>query len=344
MKSYLKNLLIFGVASVSFFSCKKETTLAIAGTGTAPVLTVTPTSFVLTKATENNSPATFTYTASDFGYKAAVTYTLQFAKPGTNFASPYNLQLQGTSTSQALLGKALNIAVLNAGLDTVSQQPVQVRLKADIGSGQTPVYSNVVTLNVKPYSLNAYLYVPGDYQGWDPSSAPKIISINSSGNYEGYVNINLTGYPGFKFTDAPDWAHGIFGDAAGNGTSGNISSPGNDIKISVGGYYKINVSLNTNTYTLKTTTWSIIGDLTGWGSDIDMTYNPTTKVWTGSATFPANPGGFKFRANHDWGLNYGDDGANLSLEQNGANINGVSGTHTITLDLSVPGAYKYSIQ
>jgi hypothetical protein len=344
MKIHLNKLLILGAAALLVVSCKKDETRAVVKAGTAPALSASNLTLTLTKATENASPTTFTYTPPDFGYQAAATYTLQFAKPGTNFANPYSLQLLDNKTDQALTGKALNIAALNAGLDTLSSQPVQVRLKADIGSGRAPVYSNVITLNVKPYSLNAYLYVPGDYQGWDPGSAPKIVSINSSGNYEGFVNIIQTGYLGFKLTDAPDWNHGIFGDANSSGTSGTIASPGSDIKIPSGGYYKINASFNTNSYSATKVAFSIIGDLTGWGSDLDMTYNATTQVWTATVNFPSTPGQFKFRANHDWGINYGDDGANGTPDLNGGNINGVAGSHVVTLDLHVPGAYTFSIQ
>jgi hypothetical protein len=43
----------------------------------------------------------------------------------------------------------------------------------------------------------------------------------------------------------------------------------------------------------------------------------------------------KFRFNEDWGVNYGDDGANGSLEPGGANIAvSVAGIYYITLDLA----------
>jgi hypothetical protein len=345
MKNFLSTFLKVGVLALLVWSCKKDETRAVVKAGTAPALSSSGTNFTLTKATENNTAVTFTFTPSDFGYQAAVAYTLQFAKPGTNFTAPYNVQFLDNKTTQALTVKQLNIAALNAGLDTSSSQPVQVRLKADIGSGKAAVYSNVLTLNVKPYSLNAFLYMPGDYQGWDPGSAPRLISINSTGKFDGYINIT-PGTLGFKFTDAPDWNHGIFGDVASNGTSGQIASPGNDFKVPTVGYYKIHVDLTSNpgTWTATKTTWSIIGDLTSWGSDLDMTYDATAKVWKATVTFPSSPGEYKFRANHDWGLNYGDDGLNGSLEEGGHNLVGLTGTHTVTLDLHVPGAYTYSIQ
>ena len=59
---------------------------------------------------------------------------------------------------------------------------------------------------------------------------------------------------------------------------------------------------------------------------------------------------FKFRANNDWGLNYGDPGKG-SLEVNGSNIGDPAhsgaiapGTHTVTLFLNNPGYFTYMIQ
>lgn len=343
MKKIFSHLLLISAASCFFYSCKKDEVKTILKIGAPPALAASGTNFTLTKATENNVAATFTITPPDFGYSAAITYTLQFCKPGNNFVTIGQVQLPDMSTSQTITVKSMNIASLNAGLDTTSSQAVQVRLKADIGNGQTPVYSNVLSLNVKPYSLNAYLWVPGDYQGWDPASAPKLISINSSGNYEGYVNLTASGYQGFKFTDGPSWNGGIFGDASSSGTTGNLSSPGNDIKFTTPAYYLLKVNLNNNTYTKTATTWSMIGDFNGWSADAAMTYNTATKVWTGSIN-PSSSGGFKFRANSAWTYNFGDNGANGSLEYDGANISVTAGPHTITLDLHVPGAYTYTIQ
>jgi hypothetical protein len=69
-------------------------------------------------------------------YKAAITYTLQFAKPGNNFVTIGTIAFPNTNTTQAVTVKSLNIAALNAGLDTLSSQALQVRLKADVGSGR----------------------------------------------------------------------------------------------------------------------------------------------------------------------------------------------------------------
>ncbi|WP_405567885.1 RagB/SusD family nutrient uptake outer membrane protein [Polaribacter sp. Asnod6-C07] len=81
--------------------------------------------------------------------------------------------------------------------------------------------------------------------------------------------------------------------------------------------------------------WGIIGDSTpnGWN-------DPDTKMYeTGTDTYAiyANltPGELKFRMNNDWGINYGDDNTDGSLEAGGSNIPvSTAGTYYITLDLN----------
>ena len=114
------------------------------------------------------------------------------------------------------------------------------------------------------------------------------------------------------------------------------------------GYYLIKADTETLTYTTTAiSTWGIIGDATpgSWDSSTAMTYDKTTKLW--SVTVDLTAKNFKFRANNGWDINLGDikptaDGQ--SLEYGGADIPVASaGNYTITLDLSSPRDYKYTI-
>lgn len=193
---------------------------------------------------------------------------------------------------------------------------------------------------VTPVKTFALLYVPGDYQNWDPASAPQLASVNSDGKYEGYVYFPSNSK--FKFTSQPNWDGTNYGD----GGAGQISTSGDNLSISGPAYYKINVNTNDNTWSATPTTWGLIGSFagSGWSNDVDMTFDSNSNTWTGTITI-ADGDEFKFRANHDWGLNYGDSGADGSLEEGGDNIKGIAaGTHTVTLYLSNAGYYTYKIQ
>ena len=340
MRTWFNKIILLLVAAVLLWSCKKDETLVVVQDGKAPALSASATAAVLTKENASKPAITFTRTAADFGYKAAVNYTLEFAKPNTNFADASSITLD-SSSQKAVTTQELNIAALKAGLDAEAAQPVQVRLKADVGGGIAPVYSAPLTLTVTPYSLNSYLWVPGDYQGWAPDKAPRLISINSTGNYEGYVNIK-PGSLEFKMTDAPDWNHGIYGD----GADGTISSSGGNFKVAAAGYYLLKADLNTNTWKATKTDWGLIGGAvptTGWDNSHPMTYDEATQTW--KTTLDLNKGEIKFRANNSWDINLGKKGADGVLALGGDNIAiAEGGNYTITLDLHTPGAYTYEVK
>ena len=187
--------------------------------------------------------------------------------------------------------------------------------------------------------------MPGNYQAasgytsdWSPDVAPQLYSLKDNDKYEGYVNM-ANGSNEFKFTDLPDWTIN-WGDTGADGT---LDSDGDNIILADAGYYKMNVDLTALTYTLMNTDWGLIGSATpgGWDSDQDMTYDPVNYVWT--ITLDLIAGEAKFRANDDWALNYGDDNANLKLNEGGANIAiAADGNYTITLDLS-QAVYRYAV-
>jgi starch-binding outer membrane protein, SusD/RagB family len=91
-------------------------------------------------------------------------------------------------------------------------------------------------------------------------------------------------------------------------------------------------ALNTALGTLSA--WGLVGDATinAWdGPDMEM-YQTGTNQYALYANLTA--GELKFRFNEDWGNNYGDNGADGSLEPGGANIPIANpGTYFVTLDL-----------
>ena len=196
---------------------------------------------------------------------------------------------------------------------------------------------------VKQYAL---LYVPGDYQGWTPASAPTLGSPNNDGVYEGYVNIPGNNSFEFKFATTPDWNNAIGGTGVDGGTLG-----GDNLKVSGAGYYLLKANTNDNTWSATKTTWGVIGSFAGssWGTDVPMTYSTSDNKWTATITTVAGDQ-FKFRANSDWGLNYGDNGDG-SLTSGGANIGDAgknfavpAGTHKISLFLNNSGYYTYMVE
>jgi hypothetical protein len=79
--------------------------------------------------------------------------------------------------------------------------------------------------------------------------------------------------------------------------------------------------------------WGIIGNATpgGWDADTDLAYNLGTKKYSYDGALKA--GEYKFRLNNGWDVNRGDNDADGTMEQNGANMKIVTdGNYLITVD------------
>ena len=202
---------------------------------------------------------------------------------------------------------------------------------------------------VKTKSTKAYpvIYVPGGYQknagysagDWDPASAPNLASVNSDKNYEGYIYFSKEGDE-YKFTQGPNWDVN-WGD---NGADGSLEAGGANLKAPAAGLYKINVNLNDFVFTSVKTDWGLIGDATptGWDSDTNLEFDPVSKEW--SIIIELKKGSFKFRANDGWDINFGDAGANGTLEYGADNIAvAEAGKYKIVMKLGTPD-YTYTIE
>ncbi|VAW25738.1 Cell surface glycan-binding lipoprotein, utilization system for glycans and polysaccharides (PUL), SusD family [hydrothermal vent metagenome] len=88
--------------------------------------------------------------------------------------------------------------------------------------------------------------------------------------------------------------------------------------------------------------WGLVGSATanGWGGpDMSLHQTGTANVYAGF--FNLSDGEIKFRRDNDWGFNYGDNGADGTLEDGGSNIVIAAGLYKITLDL---GSLTYTIE
>ncbi|MER3498766.1 MAG: DUF5116 domain-containing protein [Chitinophagaceae bacterium] len=356
MKNWINKLLLVLLPAAVLVSCKKDESKAYVHVGAAGTLTVTPTTIVLdsSAANRNNTAITFSWTEADFGYQAGVTYTLQISKSGTNFSNPKEYSFNGKFTT-SLSHADFNQVALLQGLPPGNAGTLQARVRSVVSSRVDTTYSNVVNITVTPYLViinYPSLWVPGDYQGWNPATAPRISSRFSNQQYEGYINI-----PGgtlqFKFTSNPDWGHTNYGYASGtvsgNSVTGTLSTSGSagNLFVPSPGFYRMRANTAALTWDVLKTTWAVIGSAptasNNWSNDVPMTFNAATGLWT--VTTNCVVGEFKFRANSDWGVNFGDDAGDRILDYGGANIPiSVAGLRTITLDLRVPGNYTYSIQ
>jgi len=331
MKTILSKVLLLNMALLLLFSCKKDETQAVATAGKAGSLNASQNTLVLTKANATTTAVTFTATAPDYGFQAAVTNTLQIAKKGTNFVGAKEVVLDAKALTKTYTTIDFNALMLSMGLPTGVVSDVDVRVVSRISETMAPVFSNMVSLKVTPYALIAYLYAVGDFVGWNINNPDSLISATSNGIYIGVLDFRTSGSRAFLLVPAKSWANKY-----ADGGSGKLTfNSGGDLIAPTNYHYQITANLNDLTIKYDKLSWGIIGDATpgGWGGDTDMLYNNGNRTWT--ITTPLIGGKeMKFRLNDDWGTNYGDNGANGSIELNGDNIKIASnGNYRIVLDL-----------
>lgn len=332
------------VAALASFACQEvDKTCALpADMVVAPVLD--EHSDIIVDAENLASEVTFTWSAVDYGYPAAVTYAL-YCVYGD--ADPYPIG-ESHTTSYTLTKEALNNALVNdKGLAVPAEKTSTVLfyIESSISTREDDAYtkrSEPITLavtTVKSTSapwIRRPLYVPGAHQGWSPATAPVLWeTAENSDIYEGPVYLvpsNNAATCNFKFTDSPNWDGGNFGtdpDALQNsGGSGNLT-------VDAGTYW-ITVELASDHSTGKAkltpiTAISVIGGYNNWGNDdVELTlaglpaadevgHNAAVNAQVWEGTVPDFTGGeFKFRLNHDWAQDWGGtDLEHISLK--GAN-------------------------
>ncbi|MHB9013248.1 MAG: SusE domain-containing protein [Ignavibacteriaceae bacterium] len=324
---------------------------------TEPVISSNPTKSTLSdmsfpgqfNVNYADSLMTFSWSTADFGFPASITYIVQVS-PTQDFSK----NVSALFTTQTLSGTAkvsdVNTLILSWNYAIGTSATVYYRVAATVSPNVDTVFSAVKSTSLIPYDavINyPMVYVPGDYQGWAPDKAADTYSLLYSYGFNStYTSIirlvNTSGsQTNFKVTSNPDWNHTNYGFATliktGNDYSGTCSTNSSAGNFTVdNGVYVLTIDVNALTISLtKTDDWGIIGSSIppyDWSADVNMNYNGQRKMWEITGDFKA--GEFKFRANNDWTLNYGDDGnKNGGLKAGGDNIAlSADGNYTIRFD------------
>lgn len=330
----------------------------------SPVLTA-PTAgatYVLSPANAAAQAERFTWKSANYGGDVEVVYTVEMDVKGNAFKTPKELASRKSENQASVTVEIMNGAALALKATPFSPAEFEVRVKSTVGTNV--MVSNVIGIVVTPYTTESpKIYVIGGFlsasgYGADWTTAPTLPALAASGfgktDFEGYVYFD-NGDSQYKFIPQNTSFAGDYGNATGpDGTFTGLLLQTGESNAGLpapkaAGYYKMNVDTETLTYSVTATSWAVTGSGTpnGWPDngvqDHNMTYDKTTKVWTITLNLSANE--LKFRANDAWAINYGDTGADGTLELNSNdNIKVPSaGNYTITLDFSSPRNYKYTL-
>jgi len=326
--------LLAALAILSFTACNKDQVLVTASPSKPVALTANQKTIVLNEENAADNALELSWNKADFGYAAAINYVLQVSFKDSSFSRFSSLGM-GQATSTSFTVADLNTLLLGAKYKANETSDVKFRILAQVADSLY-AYSDILTVNITPYVAKRvipypFLYVPGDYQGWDPGSdiIAKLYSIKNDGVYTGYVNLAKADNP-FKLTADPNW-DGV--QYAAGPADGALATSGDNLDIKGAGYYLIKADTKALTWSATLENWSIIGDAAnGWndGDDIMFDFDPENQVLTKTVQLKA--GLLKFRANKNWSLSigtgdvYGADNYTISE----------AGTYSITLDLRVP--------
>ena len=222
-------------------------------------------------------------------------------------------------------------------LDDLTQDGANLQLDADGAyiirffiNGEGPAHCTVKEDNGYPDNF----YEIGNEGGWGISH---LLLGNGNGQYQGYYYLDGE----FKFKPSADNWDNDLEYVSGDATSGSLTDGGGPNCPDPGaGFYQINLDFANMFYSLlKIESISMIGGFNGWSEDLEMTYNVAEGCW--EVTTDAVSGEYKFRANHDWAINWG--GAENDLTQDGSNLNLEAGTYKFQLYISYAGNNKVVI-
>ncbi len=354
---------IFALVALLVFSCEEEDEIIIAQGMTAPSLKALEIPSEL-KESDATNEITLSWDSANYGVPTQVNYLVEMALSETDFAEPLTLTVT-QETSYTWTIEDLNSQLIQLGIDANNEGSIDLRVKSSIGSERLEELTSPVSkITTTPYSVFFFLpnrlWLPGGYANasgygndWDPADeqTPTLAAPDEdSKDYEGYVYF-ANNNSQFKIIEGPEW--NTYTDYGTNGTEGVLfdGDGENNLEVVTAGYYRINADLDALTYTLTPTTWAVTGDATpnGWASDDgtvpdhDMVYDPVAKTW--STTLDLVAGKIKFRANDEWTEIFGGADGILNMFNDTDNTIPVdsAGNYTITIDLSNPRIYTYSI-
>lgn len=235
----------------------------------------------------------------------------------------------------------MHMADLDLFGDDVNANNVYYRLYANIEKdgaeyrfGDTNTYLAKGVMKVSPMVSQMVIETnvvktPGSYNGWNPDASQYLYNVKLDGEYTGrYVGSILVSGEGFKFFTTDGAWIGCDPENLGNFGDSNIAPTDGD------GLYWADVDFDSSTYTLtKVNTVGIIGGMTNWASDVEMTPNEDFTVWSVETNVD---GEWKIRMNADWGINYGGallnptfDGPNFSTKGNALVTINFAGHHPV---------------
>lgn len=292
--------------------------------------------------TDNNIGILFAWESVEFDVQTNVAYELQYSVLGDFTDSEV---LGSTSVNQMTLTigqlKALAIDEYGYAAPVEGEMYFRVRAYPGEGSSETELLSSVKTVMIELLEANTggagieistWGIVGSGYNDWGAFADGQFYTTDQANVFVAYAEL-VDGE--IKFRENNDWTNN-YGDTGADGT---LEDGGDNIVVTAG-IYKIMMDLNAMTYTIEEFSWGVVGSgYNDWGNDgpdAKFYYDYTTDTF--KVGVQLLDGEIKFRKNNAWDENYGDTGADGTLDLGGDNIVSTAGYYKITLDFNT-GTY-----
>ncbi len=353
----LKLFIVIMIVGLSFNACQQDDDLEFVAVATNDLVfnTTFLENYILNPTVGNNLAERFTWSNANFSVPTNVTYSLQAAtesdfsdyipgEPLYNLGSTSGNEIAVTINKMIALAEAAGLDN-DPNTDTPNTGTLYFRLLAVVGNEGLPSYSNIQPLNIEYQEVvvtpggfmpASWGIIGSGYNDWGNAGRDGQFYTTETANvFVAYVTL----LPGeIKFRENNEWVN----DLGDNDANGTLETGGANIAVTAGNK-KITLNLNDNTYTIVPFSWGIVGSgYNDWGNagpDAKFYYDYTTDTFKVGVKLVA--GEIKFRQNNEWVTDFGDSGADGTLNAGGDNIVTTAGHFTVTLDFN---SNEYSIE
>lgn len=276
----IKNFIFLLAATLGFASCEKDGDKIYLSSIEASELVATESAVVLSQENSKDIVLSLAWTKdalqiSDPALKP-IDVTIQTLQVSTtpDFTGVVTENVE-TSLSKAYTGSALNTLAKNVGATPDVANNLYFRLAAQAGKNMTPVYSNVATVSVTPYTIDMSLgYVLNAEKA---ETGVALYSAASDGEYLGFMGATSWYNYFLREGDGTVW-----GNDGVTGTPFHLSSEDDNEKRwnfwfpGLGGCYYVDVNTGTKLWSaLYIPSLSLSGDVAG-----EMTFDRPNVKWT----------------------------------------------------------------
>ena len=246
----------------------------------------------------------FGYTPVDYGFSAAVSYSLMIS--AESLEAPVSIALAVSGDKLTAERFKINSALVDAGIEPAVETAVKIWLEAGIVNDKGSLIESTVfpseqlDSEVIPYvwSVSGYLAADGE--------TPTLATIDMKETAaDSWLCEKAPIYGSFKFIYNHDEGTALGGTFAAVGEDFAVSASGSDIDITgiedfvAGSLYNIRLNTSTNmaSVSIPDICWSLIGVNGDWNKDVDMT-EVVSGVWVSPIT--TMEGSFKIRYAAGW--------------------------------------------